>query len=77
MMDTEQMQAEFLRRYEDIVASGDTRQMERLGDMVKRVMRWLINEEMLAAVYQLALDRLKDRDGRFNIRKYFDLPTKQ
>lgn len=31
------------------------------------------NEELLASVYQLAIDKLKDKDGRFNIRKYFDL----
>lgn len=31
------------------------------------------SEEMLAAIYQLALDDLRDKDGRFNIRKYFDL----
>jgi len=31
------------------------------------------NEELLASVYQLAVDKLKDEDGKFNIRKYFDL----
>lgn len=31
------------------------------------------SEEMLAAIYQLALDDLRDKDGKFNIRKYFDL----
>lgn len=31
------------------------------------------SEEMLASVYQLALDKLKDKDGRFNIRRYFGL----
>lgn len=31
------------------------------------------NEELLASVYQLAVDKLKDKDGKFNIRKYFDL----
>lgn len=31
------------------------------------------NEELLASVYQLAIDKLKDEDGKFNIRKYFDL----
>jgi hypothetical protein len=31
------------------------------------------NEELLASVYQLAIDKLKDKDGKFNIRKYFDL----
>ena len=31
------------------------------------------SEEMLAAIYQLALNDLRDEDGKFNIRKYFDL----
>jgi len=31
------------------------------------------SEELLASVYQLAVDKLKDNDGKFNIRKYFDL----
>ena len=31
------------------------------------------SEELLASVYQLAVDKLKDKDGKFNIRKYFDL----
>ena len=31
------------------------------------------NEELLTSVYQLAIDKLKDKDGKFNIRKYFDL----
>lgn len=31
------------------------------------------NEELLASVYQLAIDKLKDKDGKFNIRKYFGL----
>jgi hypothetical protein len=31
------------------------------------------SEEMLAAIYQLALNDLRDKDGKFNIRKYFDL----
>lgn len=32
------------------------------------------SERMVTIIYQLALDRLKDLDGKFNIRKYFDLP---
>lgn len=170
-MNKEQMEQQFLSRYDQIVQSGDTRQMERLGVMVKRVMRWMsvnepglaaqaiaildgediqqchnylsgheaseivrqmepqsqwslrqvldmlknagyatdeppyfnnyalattmcmilsdsgqtlqriigspshpaTNEELLASVYQLAIDKLKDKDGKFNIRKYFDL----
>lgn len=31
------------------------------------------NETMLKAVYALALDKLKDRDGVFNVRSYFSL----
>lgn len=28
-------------------------------------------EEMLRAIYALAVDKLTDEDGRFNIRRYF------
>ena len=30
-------------------------------------------EQMVSAVHSLALDKLKDADGRFNVRKYFGL----
>lgn len=30
-------------------------------------------DEILRLVYKLAIDKLKDKDGKFNIRKYFDL----
>lgn len=170
-MNKEERYQYFLDRYEGIISSGDTSQMQPLGEMVKRVMKWLINyepeiataaiaildgkqdqecrnylsareaddivskmepqpqwslhhvldmlrsagydteeppyynnyalattmcmilsdsgqtlqriigtpshpatnEELLASVYQLAVDKLKDKDGKFNIRKYFDL----
>ena len=170
-MNKEERYQQFLDRYERIISSGDTSQMQPLGEMVKRVMKWLINyepeianaamsilngeeskeyhnylsareadeivskmepqpqwslhhvldmlrsagydtedppyynnyalattmcmilsdsgqtlqriigspshpatnEELLASVYQLAVDKLKDKDGKFNIRKYFDL----
>lgn len=29
--------------------------------------------DLLVAVYQLAVDKLKDSDGRFNVRKYFNV----
>lgn len=162
---------EFLNRYESIVRGGITGEMERLGEMTKRVMQWLFTyepsiamqamalldddkeqeyhnylsrqeaneivgkmdpepqwtpetldkmmdsagmttdeppyfnhwallatmsmilsdsgetlkeelgsdirpakaDEILRLVYKLAIDKLKDKDGRFNIRKYFDL----
>lgn len=170
-MNKEERYQNFLDRYEAIVSSGDTLQMQPLGEMVKRVMRWLINyepeiataalsilngeeskeyhnclsaheaseivrnmepqpqwsirqvldmltsagyatdeppyfnnyalaatmcmilsdsgetlknelgsdirpakaDEILRLVYKLAIDKLKDKDGKFNIRKYFDL----
>ena len=47
------------------------------GDTLQRIVgsssHPATSEEMLASVYQLALDKLKDKDGKFNIRKYFDL----
>lgn len=162
------MMQDFLQKYDAIIASGSKQDMERLGAMVKRVMRWLCTyepmvaqqalaildneecrnklteneakrivdsmkpapawspdhlldmvrrsgreteekpyfnkwalaavmcmilsdsgdtlrrfvgqpghpvsqEEMLAVVYQLATDKLKDEDGRFDVRKYFGL----
>lgn len=170
-MTKEEKYQEFLDRYEGIIRGGITGEMEQLGEMTKRVMKWLINfepeiataaisildetgedncrnylteqearaivngmvpspkwefeqleemlrnagmptdeppyfnrwalltdmcriqsdnfdtlkriigspshpatsEEMLAAIYQLALNDLRDVDGKFNIRKYFDL----
>lgn len=170
-MTKEERYQQFLDRYEGIIRGGITGEMEQLGDMVKRVMRWLINyepeiataalsildgeqdqecrnylsareadeivsemvpqpqwslrhildmlrsagyateeppyfnnyalaatmcmilsdsgetlknelgsdirpakaDEILRLVYKLAIDKLKDKDGKFNIRKYFDL----
>ena len=170
-MNKEERYQQFLDRYEAIISSNDTSQMQPLGEMVKRVMKWLINyepeiataaisilngeeskecrnylsareadeivsnmepqpqwtlhhildmlrsagyateeppyynnyalaatmcmilsdsgetlkeelgsdirpakaDEILRLVYKLAVDKLKDKDGKFNIRKYFDL----
>lgn len=54
-MDKQQMEQQFLSRYESIIQSGDTRQMERLGAMVKRVMGWLFKYEPQVAAQALAL----------------------
>lgn len=54
-MDKEQMQQQFLSRYDSIIQSGDTRQMERLGAMVKRVMGWMFKYEPQVAAQALAL----------------------
>lgn len=54
-MNEEQMQQQFLARYDSIIQSGDTRQMERLGVMVKRVMGWMIKYEPQVAAQALAL----------------------
>ena len=170
-MNKEERYQQFLDRYDRIISSGDTSQMQPLGEMVRRVMKWLINyepeiataalsilngeeskeyrnylsaheaseivrnmepqpqwlprqvldmlksagyateeapyynnyalattmcmilsdsgetlkeelgsdirpakaDEILRLVYKLAIDKLKDKDGKFNIRKYFDL----
>jgi len=170
-MNKEERYQQFLSRYEGIIRGGITGEMEQLGEMVKRVMKWLINyepeianaaiaildgkqdqecrnylsareadeivskmepqpqwslhhvldmlrsagyaseetpyfnnyalattmcmilsdsgetlknelgsdirpakaDEILRLVYKLAIDKLKDKDGKFNIRKYFDL----
>lgn len=49
------MQQQFLTRYDSIIQSGDTQQMERLGAMVKRVMGWLTKYEPQVAMQALAL----------------------
>jgi len=54
-MNKEQMEQQFLSRYDQIVQSGDTRQMERLGAMVKRVMGWMFRFEPQVAAQALAL----------------------
>ena len=170
-MTKEERYQQFLDRYESIIRGGITGEMELLGEMTKRIMRWLINyepeiavaalsildgeedkeyhnclsgheaseivrqmdpqpqwsprqvldmlknagyttedppyfnnyalattmcmilsdsgetlknelgsdirpakaDEILRMVYKLAIDKLKDKDGKFNIRKYFDL----
>lgn len=54
-MDKQQMEQQFLARYDSIVKSGDTRQMERLGAMVKRVMGWMFKYEPQVAMQALAL----------------------
>ena len=54
-MNEEQMQQQFLSRYDSIINSGDTRQMEQLGAMVKRVMGWMFRFEPQVAAQALAL----------------------
>ena len=54
-MDKQQMEQQFLSRYDSIIQSGDTRQMERLGAMVKRVMGWMFRNEPEVAAQALAL----------------------
>ena len=62
-MDKEQMQQQFLSRYDSIVKSGDTRQMERLGMMVKRIVQWMIKYEPDVAMQAMAiLDSDADTD---------------
>lgn len=47
------------------------------GDTLSKMMNTSkSSERMVTVIYQLALCRLKDLDGRFNIRKYFDLDKK-
>ena len=49
------MEQQFLRRYDSIIQSGDTQQMERLGAMVKRVMGWMFKFEPQVAMQAMAL----------------------
>lgn len=61
MMTTEQKQNEFLERYDSIISSGDKEQMECLGAMVKRTMRWLIANE--PEIADQAIDMLDGNTG--------------
>ncbi len=36
---------DFLARYDEIIKSGDEKQMEHLGEMVRRTMRWMFTYE--------------------------------
>ena len=45
MTEQESQYQQFLDRYDRIIQSGDTAQMERLGEMTKRIMRWLTRYE--------------------------------
>lgn len=61
-MTKEERYQQFLDRYEQIVKSGDTAQMERLGEMVRRVMKWLVNYEPEIATAALAI--IEGEDAR-------------
>lgn len=84
-MDKEQMQQQFLARYDSIVQSGDTRQMERLGAMVKRVMGWMFKYEPEVAAQALALldedtasdytNRLTEQEAQTIIQQMKPQPT--
>lgn len=41
------------------------------GDTIRKKMADM--DDMFNFVHQLALDKLRDKDGRFEVRKYFDL----
>lgn len=76
---------QFLARYDQIVQSGDTRQMERLGAMVKRVMHWMIQYEPTLAEQALALlddnsdtdytNRLTEQEAQTIIQQMKPQPT--
>lgn len=82
MMDNEQ---QFLARYDSIIQSGDTRQMERLGVMVKRVMGWMFKYEPQVAEQAMALldegtagdytNRLTEQEAQTIIQQMVPQPT--
>lgn len=84
-MDKEQMEQQFLSRYDSIIQSGDTRQMERLGAMVKRVMRWMFKYEPEVAAQALALldedtasdytNRLTEQEAQTIVQQMKPQPT--
>ena len=84
-MDKQQMQQQFLARYDSIIQSGDTRQMERLGAMVKRVMGWMFKYEPQVAAQALALldddtatdyaNRLTEQEAKNIVAQMVPKPT--
>lgn len=44
-----------------------------IADIIGKPLAEIPAEQIVKAIHSLALDSLKDADGRFNIRKYFDL----
>lgn len=56
-MTAEELYQQFFSRYDGIIRSGIDGDMQRLGDMTKRVMRWMsVNEPGLAAQAIAILD---------------------
>ena len=84
-MDKQQMEQQFLARYDSIIQSGDTRQMERLGAMVKRVMGWMFKYEPQVAAQALALlddntatdyaNRLTEQEAKNIVAQMVPQPT--
>lgn len=84
-MDKQQMEQQFLSRYDSIIQSGDTRQMERLGAMVKRVMGWMFKFEPQVAAQALALlddnsatdyaNRLTEQEAKNIVAQMVPQPT--
>ena len=84
-MDKQQMEQQFLARYDSIIQSGDTRQMERLGVMVKRVMGWMFKFEPQVAAQALALlddntatdyaNRLTEQEAKDIVAQMVPQPT--
>ena len=42
-----------------------------MSDSSETLKKYVAEEEMFKAVHDLAVDKLKDKDGVFNIRSYF------
>jgi len=84
-MTAEELYQQFLSRYNGIIQSGDTSQMERLGAMVKRVMGWMFKYEPQVAAQALALldedtasdyaNRLTEQEARNIVGKMKPQPT--
>lgn len=84
-MTAEELYQQFLSRYNGIIQSGDTSQMERLGAMVKRVMGWMFKYEPQVAAQALALldedtatdyaNRLTEEEAKNIVGKMKPQPT--
>lgn len=44
-----------------------------MSDSSSTLARYIGDDDMFSAVHELAVDKLTDKDGRFNVRHYFSL----
>jgi hypothetical protein len=78
-MTAEERYQQFLDRYESVIRSGDISQMQPLGEMVKRVMKWLINYEPVIAEQAITLldgDKIQEYRNHLSAREADEIVSK-